>query len=158
MKRRDRDWHGRLRPSSPEELSVLVRTIVRAVLPIALLFGFYIISYGHLSPGGGFQGGMILVGAVVAFYLAYGYNILQRFHHSTLELVEAGAILLFLVIGLFGLFGRGFLDNLLPDGIAGNLLSGGFLPILNFAVGLKVAAGTLFVVIVLLETLRKGED
>jgi len=139
-------------------MSVLVRTIVRSLLPIVLLFGFYIVSYGHLSPGGGFQGGMILVGAVITFYLAYGYNILHRFSHRTLELIEAGAILLFLAIGLVGLFGRGFLTNWLPAGIAGSLLSAGIVPVLNFTVGLKVAAGTLLVIVVLLETLRKGED
>jgi multisubunit Na+/H+ antiporter MnhB subunit len=123
-----------------------------------LIFGFYIISYGHLSPGGGFQGGMILVGAIITFYLAYGYNILLRFHDETLELVEASAILIFLGLGLFGLFGRGFLDNFLPDGIPGSLLSGGFLPLLNIVVGLKVAVGTLFIIIILLESLRKGEN
>ncbi len=137
---------------------MLVRVIVRALLPLLLLFGFYIISYGHLSPGGGFQGGMILAGAVVTFYLAFGYQILERFSHLTLELVEAAAILLFFAVGLVGLFGRGFLDNLLPSGIPGNLLSGGFVPVLNFVVGLKVAAGTLLIIVVLLETLRKGED
>ena len=158
MRRRRRKRDFELRPTQPEEMSVLVRTIIRSVLPIALIYGFYIISYGHLTPGGGFQGGMILVGAVVTFYLAYGYNILLRFSDEGLELVEAGAILAFLALGLLGMLGRGFLDNLLRGGIPGSLLSGGYLPILNFTVGLKVAAGTLFLIIVLLEALRKGED
>ena len=157
-------WRGErirdliLRHKHPEEMSVLVRTIIRSLLPIVLIYGLYIISYGHLTPGGGFQGGIILVGAVIVFYLAYGYNILRRFRDEELELIEAGAILLFLILGLLGLSGRGFLDNLLRGGIPGSLLSGGFIPILNIAVGLKVAAGTLFVIVILLETLRKGED
>jgi multicomponent Na+:H+ antiporter subunit B len=139
-------------------MSVLVRTIVRSLLPIVLIFGVYIISFGHLTPGGGFQGGMILVGAVMTFYLAYGYNILRRYTEEELELTEAGAILAFLFIGLLGLFRGGFLDNLLRGGIRGSLLSGGFIPALNIVVGLKVAAGTLVVIVVLLESLRKGED
>ena len=142
----------------PEEMSVLVRTIVRSLLPIVLIFGVYIISFGHLTPGGGFQGGMILVGAVMTFYLAYAYNILRRYTEEELELTEAGAILAFLFIGLLGLFRGGFLDNLLRGGIRGSLLSGGFIPALNIVVGLKVAAGTLVVIVVLLESLRKGED
>jgi multicomponent Na+:H+ antiporter subunit B len=154
--KRDRDLE--LRPSPSEEMSVLVRTIIRSLLPIVLIFGLYIISYGHLSPGGGFQGGIILVGAIVAFYLAYGYNILLRFREEDLELIEAGAILIFMLLGLLGLFGHNFLDNLIRGGISGSLLSGGFIPILNITVGLKVAAGTLLVIVVLVETLRKGED
>ncbi len=142
----------------PEEMSVLVRIITRSLLPVVTIFALYIISYGHLSPGGGFQGGMILVGAVMTFYLAYGYITLRRFRDQTLELVEAGAILMFLIIGLIGLFGGSFLDNLLKGGLSGTLLSGGFIPILNIIVGLKVASGTLFVVVILLESLRKGED
>lgn len=141
-----------------EDMSVLVRTIVRSLLPVVLIFGLYIISYGHITPGGGFQGGMILVGAVIAFYLAYGYRTLHRYSGERLELIEASAITLFLIIGLIGLFGNGFLDNLMRGGIPGSLLSGGNVPILNIVVGLKVASGTLVVILVLLETLRKGED
>ena len=153
-----RDRKPVLRQQSSEELSVLVRTIIRSLLPIVMIFGLYIISYGHLTPGGGFQGGIILVGAIISFYLAYGYNILLRFSELELELVEAGAILIFMFFGLLGLFGHNFLDNLLRGGIPGSLLSGGFIPILNITVGIKVAAGTLLVIVVLLETLRKGED
>jgi multicomponent Na+:H+ antiporter subunit B len=158
MSQRELDHEIKLLSRHPEEMSVLVRTIIRSLLPIVLIFGLYIISYGHLTPGGGFQGGIILVGAVMTFYLAYGYNILLRFGEEELELIEAGAILFFLLLGLLGLFGRGFLDNLLRGGIPGSLFSGGFIPILNITVGLKVAAGTLFVIVTLLITLRKGED
>jgi len=142
----------------PEEMSVLVRTLIRSLLPIVLIFGVYIISYGHLTPGGGFQGGMILVGAVMTFYLAFGYNSLRRYSQEELGLPEAGAILAFLFIGLLGLLGGSFLVNLLRGGMRGTLISGGFIPVLNIVVGLKVAAGTLVVILVLLESLRKGED
>ena len=158
MREVQREHDLELRRNPAEEMSVLVRTIIRSLLPIVLIFGLYIISYGHLSPGGGFQGGIILVGAIISFYLAYGYNILLRFAEVELELVEASAILIFMLIGLLGLFGHNFLANLLRGGIPGSLLSGGFIPILNITVGLKVAAGTLLVIVVLLETLRKGED
>ena len=149
----------RRRPSEPEEMSVLVRIIVRSLLPIALIFALYIVSYGHLTPGGGFQGGIILVGAAMSIYLAYGYDIVRRLDDETLELAEHVGILIYLLVGLLGVFAGGsFLSNLFDDGLPGTLASGGIIPLLNVAVGFKVAAGALFVLVVLLQALKKGED
>jgi multicomponent Na+:H+ antiporter subunit B len=142
--------------SSPE-MTVMVRTIIRSLLPIVLIFGAYILTYGHLTPGGGFQGGMILVGAVMSFYLAYGYDIVRRFRDEELDLAEHIGALLYLIVGLLGLLvGAEFLSNIWRGGEPGTLLSGGIVPVLNFVVGFKVAAGTLIVLLILLEALRKG--
>ena len=84
------------------EMTIIVRTLIRALLPLLLVFGFYIISYGHLTPGGGFQGGMIVVGAVMSFYLAYGYNIVRRFHEEDLDIAEHLLALTYILIGLIG--------------------------------------------------------
>lgn len=143
---------------SRAEMTLIVRTIIRALLPVILVFGVYLISYGHLTPGGGFQGGMALVGAVMSFYLAYGYEILRRFPHEELDLAEHIGALAYLVIGLVGLFaGTVFLTNLLNGGTPGSLFSGGFVFLLNLIVGVKVAAGTLLVLLILLAALQKGE-
>ena len=143
------EWRG--------EMTVIVRTIIRSLLPIVLIFGLYIISYGHLTPGGGFQGGMILVGAVMSVYLAYGYDALRRIDDEDLDLAEHLGLLLYVVVGLAALgVGAGFLTNVLPAGQVGTLLSGGIVFVLNLAVGFKVAAGTLIVLLILLEALRKG--
>jgi multicomponent Na+:H+ antiporter subunit B len=139
------------------EMTVMVRTIIRALLPIALVFGAYIVTYGHLTPGGGFQGGMILVGAVISFYLAYGYEIVRRFNDEDLDRAEHAGALLYVLIGLVGLaVGGVFLANVFRGGAPGSLLSGGIVPLLNLVVGFKVAAGTLIVLLILLEALRKG--
>jgi multisubunit Na+/H+ antiporter MnhB subunit len=139
------------------EMTVMVRTIIRSLLPIVLIFGAYILTYGHLTPGGGFQGGMILVGAVMSFYLAYGYDIVRRFRDEDLDLVEHSGALLYLIAGLVGLIaGPAFLFNFIKGGAPGSLLSGGIVPLLNFVVGFKVTAGTLIVLLILLEALRKG--
>src|SRR5215217_7521564 len=82
------------------EMTVIVRTLIRALLPLLLVFGMYIISYGHLTPGGGFQGGMIIVGAVMSFYLAYGYNIVRHIHEEELDLAEHIGALTYIMIGL----------------------------------------------------------
>jgi multicomponent Na+:H+ antiporter subunit B len=139
------------------EMTVIVRTIIRSLLPIVLVFGMYILTYGHLTPGGGFQGGVILVGAVMSFYLAYGYAILRRISDETLDRAEHMGALIYLLIGLVGIgLGGSFLENFLPTGQPGSLISGGIVPLLNFAVGFKVAAGTLIVLLILIEALRKG--
>jgi multicomponent Na+:H+ antiporter subunit B len=140
------------------EMTLMVRTIIRRTLPALLAFGVYIVTYGHLTPGGGFQGGMIIVGTVMSFYLAYGYNIVRQFHEEDLDLVEHIGALSYLFVGLLGVFAGGmFLQNVLRGGAPGSLLSGGIILVLNFVVGLKVAAGTLLVLLILLKALQKGE-
>lgn len=153
---------NRKRTRTPEveqraEMTVIVRTLIRALLPLLLVFGVYVVSYGHLTPGGGFQGGMIIVGAVMSFYLAYGYNIVRRFHEEDLDLAEHIGALTYILIGLIGVFaGFSFLNNVIRGGTAGAFLSGGIIFLLNFTVGFKVAAGTLLVLLILLKSLQKG--
>jgi multicomponent Na+:H+ antiporter subunit B len=143
---------------SRAEMTVIIRTIIRALLPVVLVFGVYLITYGHLTPGGGFQGGMALVGAVMSFYLAYGYEILRRFPHEELDLVEHSGALAYLVVGLLGVFaGTLYLGNVIKGGTPGSLFSGGIVFLLNLIVGVKVAAGTLLVLLILLGALQKGE-
>jgi multicomponent Na+:H+ antiporter subunit B len=138
-------------------MTLMVRIIIRSLIPIILVFGAYIITYGHLTPGGGFQGGMIIVGAVMSFYLAYGYNMMRRFEEDDLDLSEHIGALSYLLIGLIGLFaGVSFLSNILRGGAPGSLFSGGIILALNFVVGFKVAAGTLLVLLILLQVLQKG--
>jgi multicomponent Na+:H+ antiporter subunit B len=134
----------RRRIERQSEMTVIVRTIIRGLLPVLVIFGLYIVSYGHLTPGGGFQGGIIVVGALMSFYLAYGYNIVRQFDEEDL--------------GLIGIYAGGtFLYNALKGGAPGSLFSGGIIFILNLIVGLKVAAGTLLVLLILLESLQKGD-
>jgi multicomponent Na+:H+ antiporter subunit B len=140
------------------EMTVMVRTIIRRTLPALLAFGVYIVTYGHLTPGGGFQGGMIIVGTIMSFYLAYGYNSVRQFREESLDIMEHIGALSYLFTGLLGLFAGGtFLANILRGGAPGSLLSGGIIFVLNFVVGLKVASGTLLVLLILLKALQKGE-
>jgi energy-converting hydrogenase B subunit I len=141
------------------EMTLLVRVIVRGLLPILLIFGAYIITYGHLTAGGGFQGGMIIVGTIMSFYLAYGYNTVRRFQEEDLDLTEHASAMLYLILGLIALFAAGntFLTNVIRGGTAGTLFSGGIIFVLNVIVGVKVAAGTLLVLLILLQALQKGE-
>jgi energy-converting hydrogenase B subunit I len=143
---------------STAQMTLMVRTIIRALLPVILVFGVYIITYGHLTPGGGFQGGMIMVGAVMSFYLAYGYDIVRRYREDELDIAEHIGALTYVLIGLIGIFAGGsFLLNVLRGGQPGTLLSGGIILALNFVVGFKVTMGTLLVILILLKSLQKGD-
>lgn len=140
------------------EMTVIVRTTIRTLLPIILVFGTYIVTYGHLTPGGGFQGGIAFVGAVMAFYLAFGYGAVRSFLHEDLDFIEHIGTLLYLLIGLLGLIvGIGFFDNILRGGEPGTLFSSGIVFLFNLIVGVTVVAGSLLVLLILLAALQKGE-
>ncbi|TVQ36336.1 MAG: sodium:proton antiporter [Spirochaetaceae bacterium] len=128
-------------------LSVIVRDTVALLLPFLLVFGFYIILFGHISPGGGFTGGVMLAAAVIVYSLAYCVGDRRRFllSESQQKMVENGGMLMFLGIGLVGIgTGGAFLTNAATGvslGHPGSLASAGLIPFLNLASGLKVGAG-----------------
>jgi multicomponent Na+:H+ antiporter subunit B len=117
----------------------LLTTGTRLLLPLILLFGAYVFSHGHLTPGGGFQGGAILASAMLLLLLS---NPAKRFGHRLITLIESTAGLSFVFIGILGLLlAGGFLDNrILPIGTFGELFSAGAIPLIYTLVGLKVGA------------------
>ena len=125
------------------EKSQIVTMISRKLVPFILLFGLYLISYGHLSPGGGFQGGVVLASGIILLLLSHGVTLVQRsFPERWVNLTELGMVFLFLLLGLAGLLlGKSFLGNILPLGEAGEIPSAGFILLLNMIIGLKVGAG-----------------
>jgi len=124
--------------ASDEEAGFILRIASDLLFPLLIVAGLYIVLHGHLSPGGGFQGGVILA---AAFFLPVLARPSQPLKHSTLSVVEGLAGTAFIVIGLLGLIdGGAFLQPLLDKGVAGELLSAGSLPLLYLAVGLKVGA------------------
>jgi multicomponent Na+:H+ antiporter subunit B len=108
------------------------------LFPLLLTIGFYIIFHGHLTPGGGFQGGVILA---AAFFLPLLARPGARLHHSILSVIETFAGASFILIGLAALVeGKAFLQPLMNQDTLGALVSAGTLPLLYIAVGLKVGA------------------
>lgn len=106
--------------------------------PLLVTVGLYIILHGHLTPGGGFQGGVILA---AAFFLPLLAVPGRGVNHSGLALVEGFSGATFILIGIIALFqGKAFLQPLFGHGEMGSLLSAGSLPLLYIAVGLKVGA------------------
>ncbi|MCU7935899.1 MAG: sodium:proton antiporter [Candidatus Thiodiazotropha sp. (ex Dulcina madagascariensis)] len=116
----------------------ILRTGGGILFPLMMTIGFYIIFHGHLTPGGGFQGGVILA---AAFFLPLLARPGAKLHHSTLSLIEGFAGASFILVGLLALAeGKAFLQPLLIQDTLGQLFSAGTLPLLYLAVGLKVGA------------------
>ncbi|SEE82241.1 MnhB domain-containing protein [Streptomyces sp. KS_5] len=138
--RQTRDEH-RARPA-PAAVAPPVRRYALLMLPVALLIGLYVIAHGQLSPGGGFQGGVVAATSLHLLYLGADYRALERIRPVGLfEVGDALSASAYLVTGLAGLIGgTAFLANtLLPYGTFNTLSSGGTVPLLNAAVGMEVA-------------------
>jgi multicomponent Na+:H+ antiporter subunit B len=108
------------------------------LFPLLLVVGLYIILHGHLTPGGGFQGGVVLAAAFVLPVLARPTDMPS---HKAMAWIEGLAGAAFILTGMAALaYDRAFLAPLLGAGELGALVSAGTLPILYLAVGLKVGA------------------
>lgn len=125
--------------------------VSRKLAPFILLFGCYLITYGHLTPGGGFQGGVVLASGIVLLLLSRGNEEVQRlFPISVLHMSESLGLLFFLLIGLASLFtGDGYLSNFLPLGEIEEIPHAGFIFILNAIIGVKVGSGMTIICIYL---------
>lgn len=135
-------------------MTLIVKKITQIMCPIIFLYGFYIIIHGHLTPGGGFAGGVILASSFILQILANG-NILKKLRKEEMgmELLESSSIFGFLIIALLGLLFSGtavFFQNFIEKGILGNLISAGFIPIENILIGIEVGAAitTIFIALV----------
>lgn len=138
---------------------IIVKICGSITLPLALLLGTYIILHGHLSPGGGFQGGVIIASAISIFYVAYGREeTLKMFNSERLsKMEEVGALTFIFVASLGVIYGVSFFTNILNKGNVGNIFSSGTIFFMNFAVGYKVLAGISVLILAVISSL-KGEE
>ncbi len=121
------------------ESGELLQTGSLLLTPLILLLGVYVFVNGHLTPGGGFQGGAILASAILLMLLT---DPLRHFSHRLISVLESISGLIFITIGVLGIiYAGGFLDNrILPTGTLGQLFSAGVIPIIYSFIGLKVGA------------------
>jgi len=140
-------------------MTIIVKIISGWVKVLIFLFGIYIILFGHLTPGGGFAGGVILAACYVLLMLAFGREFVEKNLPlplaSKLDCVGALAFAVIAILGLVlgGSFFVNFLYQKYLPGEALNLISAGTIPLSNLAIGLKVAA-SLFLVILILSMFR----
>jgi multicomponent Na+:H+ antiporter subunit B len=135
----DEDAADRRAPGTSNAVRVLGLALVGPVV----LFGLYMVAHGHLTPGGGFQGGVVLATGALLVFLSGEYVTLRKVRPAALiDLAESSGAGGYVTVGLLGLAtGAAFLENVLPLGEPGALLSAGTIPLLNLAVGLEVAGG-----------------
>ena len=141
--------------SHKEESSFILQKAAKLLFPVIMLFGVYVMIYGHLSPGGGFQGGVIIASGVLLLLISD-----QNFEvpHSVISALETFAGISYVLIGLIGLLVMDkFLGNFLPHDVSemGMLLSGGIIPLVYIVVGVKVGSEMSLIV---QNLLKRSED
>jgi len=135
-------------------MSVIVKTITRLTVGLILLYGIYIVLHGHVSPGGGFAGGVIIALSFIHLMLAYGKEVaLNKLPKQVVDFFESFGAIMFLTIALLGFVGGHFFLNFLAKGEPFKLFSAGIIPLCNIAISLKVGAGlfAIFIALVLLK-------
>jgi len=123
------------------ESSSLLRAFGVALVGPTLVIGMYIVTHGAITPGGGFQGGIILAAALLIVFLA-GEYLAMKFvaPHALVEFGEAAGAAGYVLVGVGGLIFAGvFFKNFMGLGDPGHILSAGTMPISNIAVGIEVA-------------------
>ena len=142
-------------PSEGGRLLDATRLFGYLFLPITLMVGFITVGHGVLTPGGGFQGGVVLGTGIHLLYVAGSYHAIERARPVQLleygEALGAGAFACFGIAG--ALVSASFLGNVLPLGQFGDLYSGGSVLLLSVAVGVEVASG---VIVLLAQFLRQA--
>ncbi|MBD3278671.1 MAG: sodium:proton antiporter [Candidatus Aegiribacteria sp.] len=115
----------------------------RKLVPFMLLFGFYLLAYGHASPGGGFQGGVVIASGVILLFVAQGTAAAETFFPLPyLTRVETVAFLFFLGAGLAGILaGAGFLGNPIAHVQAEAVPRFSMVLLLNLIIGIEVGSG-----------------
>jgi len=150
----------------------IVRAAAGILFPFVLIFGFYIVAHGHLTPGGGFQGGAVIATGIVLLIAAFGAGeIGRRISPGALKGSEALGLLLFIgtAAAAFG-FGGTFFANWLANGGAvfgnvvpfgpnpGDLNTGGVIPLMNLAVGIEVLGALLVIVLLMFKGVREETE
>jgi multicomponent Na+:H+ antiporter subunit B len=135
---------------------------------LVLIFGLYIIMHGHVTPGGGFQGGAVVASGTALIIVAFGsYEIQKRLKERHLSILESGGALLFIGLAFAGmatvffynfLVGSPVFGHIPPFGSnPGDIWTGGVVPLMNIGVGLKVLAG-LSAIVLAMALAASGEE
>jgi len=144
-------------------MTTIVKTTANILFPFTMIFGLYVIAHGHLTPGGGFQGGAIVTSGCALLLVAYGSSwVFDRIKDKQLATFESLGAIGFITVAFLGLvFSAVFFGNFLVGSgllfgktpVTGSTLAdfgtGGVLPLMNFAVGVKVIAGLFVIVLVM---------
>jgi multicomponent Na+:H+ antiporter subunit B len=141
-------------------MTLIVKTVTRLTVGLILLFGIYIVLHGHISPGGGFAGGVIIALSFIHLMLAFGKDFtFKKLNQAKAAFLESFGAIMFITIALLGFTAGYFFFNFINKGDPFRLFSAGSIPLSNIAISFKVAAGlfVIFVSIVLIRIFRSEE-
>ena len=132
-----------------EKNNIVVKRVIQrcgcdTILPLAFVYVFYISLHGHLSPGGGFQGGVLMTAVLILIYLGHGYKTTSKaLGLNVMRRLEGVALTLYVLIALGGIIAGGnFAQNFAyNNGAVGALLSSGTISWMDEMVGLNVLCG-----------------
>ncbi len=153
------------------KMTKIVGTTADIFYPFCLAFGFYVVAHGHLTPGGGFQGGAVMATGAALLIAARRYDdITTRLKKDILKLCESLGLLLFIGAGAGGLLkGATFFRNWLAGtgGLfgrpvaygpnPGDLWTAGILPVMNLAVGVEVLGGLSVILLYMLSGIKESD-
>jgi len=136
-------------------MTLIVKTITRLTVGLILLFGVYIVAHGHISPGGGFAGGVIIALSFIHIMLAFGKEAaFKKVDQKVASFFESLGAIMFITIAILGLIGGGyFFLNFAMKGEPFRLFSSGLMPLYNIAIAFKVGSG-LFIIVVIMVLMR----
>lgn len=127
-----------------EESPVLDSTRLLTVVffPATVLIGIDVIAHGAITPGGGFQGGVVLATGIHLLYVGGRYRLLERLRPVHIfEVTEGAGLAIFIAIGIAALAVAGdIFGNVVPQGEMSQLISSGTVPLLSCAVGMAVVS------------------
>ena len=134
---------------------VITRSGANFLLPLACVYGAYVVLHGHLSPGGGFQGGVLIASAILLVFLGYGsLKVRKTFNDHKLHSSETVAEIIYVVLGLLGIVGGfNFCINFVFDGLGFDTSV-----LMNHAVGYHVMGGIICLLSMMLSLLDRSDD
>lgn len=147
-------------------MSLIVKVIAELIKGFIILFGVYIILNGHLSPGGGFAGGVIIAASYILVTLAFGRErAMKELSERGSHLLDDIGVLSFWFIAVLGwiIAGQAFFSNFIQRFAPGSpfqILTSGIILACNIAIGIKVGSSlfAVFVALAHFEPAGEGED
>jgi len=150
-------------------MSKIVRTTARFMTPAILLYGLYLIIHGHVSSGGGFQGGAVFASSAVLLTVAFGSKRVGAYlKEHRLVAISCGGALMFIILGFAGIGATFFYNVFVGSPLFGNvpahgpnpedIWTGGTVPLMNIAVALNVVAGLSAVVLAMARASNESSE
>ncbi len=101
---------------------MIITTTCRLLVPVIQLFALYVLAHGHSSPGGGFQGGVIMGASFILVALAWDLDAaLKRFSEKAAIVCAGIGVLIYVGCGIASVF---LGDEFLNYGITHTILPG----------------------------------